>query len=333
MEKKVLVLGGTGAMGIYLVPELLKMDYRVDVVALNELPNDNPKLRYLKCDAKDITFLKELLKNEYCCIVDFMVYKEMEEFEERYRLFLDHTDHYFYLSSYRIYGNREHPITENSPRLLETETDPVFLTSNDYALYKAKQEDVLRKSGYTNWTILRPAITYSRGRYQLTTLEAGTVVARMLRGQTIVLPEPAMKIQATMSWAGDVARMISRLVLNPDAMGETYTVSTSEHHTWEEVAQIYGRIGGLKYITTDTESFLNIVGPGNIHSRQQLIYDRYFDRIVDNSKILTAAGMKQNELMTLEEGLLHVLAGVTADMVPLTVHTNARMDAYLAALK
>lgn len=28
-QKKILVLGGTGAMGVYLVPELLKMGYQV----------------------------------------------------------------------------------------------------------------------------------------------------------------------------------------------------------------------------------------------------------------------------------------------------------------
>ena len=43
-QKKILVLGGTGAMGVYLVPELLRMGYRVDVVSLDDIKSDNPNL-------------------------------------------------------------------------------------------------------------------------------------------------------------------------------------------------------------------------------------------------------------------------------------------------
>ena len=45
-QKKILVLGGTGAMGVYLVPELLRMGYRVDVVSLDDIKSDNPNLTY-----------------------------------------------------------------------------------------------------------------------------------------------------------------------------------------------------------------------------------------------------------------------------------------------
>lgn len=73
-NKKILVLGGTGAMGRYLVPELLDLGYCVDVVALDEPVSNNPKLRYLKGNGKSVECLKEFLKNEYDCIVDFMTY-------------------------------------------------------------------------------------------------------------------------------------------------------------------------------------------------------------------------------------------------------------------
>ena len=43
-QKKVLVPGGTGAMGVYLVPELLKMGYKVDVVSLDDRESDNESL-------------------------------------------------------------------------------------------------------------------------------------------------------------------------------------------------------------------------------------------------------------------------------------------------
>lgn len=132
-----------------------------------------------------------------------------------------------------------------------------------------------------------------------------------------------------MSWAGDVAKMISRLVLNKAAYKETYSVCTSEHHTWGEIAEMYKRVGILKYCTTDTETFLNIISPGNFHVRQQLIYDRYFDRIMDNSKILNIAGMKQSELMPLEKGLAMEFSAFTKNTVWGPCESYDRMDEYL----
>jgi nucleoside-diphosphate-sugar epimerase len=41
-SKKILVMGGTGAMGVYQVPELIEMDYQVDVVSLNKIENTYP---------------------------------------------------------------------------------------------------------------------------------------------------------------------------------------------------------------------------------------------------------------------------------------------------
>ena len=37
MNKKVLVLGATGAMEVYLIPELLSRGYYVDAVSLDEM--------------------------------------------------------------------------------------------------------------------------------------------------------------------------------------------------------------------------------------------------------------------------------------------------------
>ena len=316
-------------MGVYLVPELLQMGYQVDVISLEDALSNNPNLQYIKANAKDYPFISEQLKKEYDAVVDFMIYHTKEEFERFLSLYLESTHHYIFLSTYRIYANEEHPIKETSPRLLDVTTDPVLLSSGDYCIYKAQAEDYLKNSGFSNWTIIRPAITYSKRRFQLVTLESYLLIRRMLEGKTLVLPEYAMNIQATMSWAGDVAKMIARLVLNKDAMGETYSVTTAEHHSWREVAEIYKRIGGLKYCTTDTDTFLDILLPGNIHARQQLIYDRYFDRIMDNSKILNITGMKQSELMPLEQGLAMEFGAFPKNTVWPDCDSNRRMDKFL----
>lgn len=327
-NKRVLVLGGTGAMGRYLVPELLKLGHCVDVVSLDAMESDNPKLKYIQVNIKNREELERLLKNEYDGIVDFMSY-HTEEFKSVYRLFLDHTKHYIFLSSCRVFAN-DPPITERSKRLLDYSDDPVFLATDDYALYKAKEENILRESEYSNWTIVRPATTYSTGRFQLVTLEAETVIYRMHAGKTIVLPEAAMNCQATLSWGGDVGKMLALLLFNEKAYREDYNVATAEHHSWAEIAEIYNEICPFKYKTVSVDDYLGIITVGD-YERYQLIYARMFERITDNTKVLEHTGMKQEKLMTLRDGLrFEYERSKNFDWEKYADATrNVRMDAYL----
>ena len=290
-NKRVLVLGATGAMAVYLIPELLAKGYSVVGVSLEDVQSDNENLTYIKADAFNMDFLKSQCEQKYDAIVDFMIYNSVALFERYYKLFLDNTEHYIFFSTYRVYAG-ETPITENSLRILDMERPDDFVTRSEYSIYKAEVE-----------------------------------------GKTVVLPEGAMKKQATMSWAGDVAKMLSALILNPAAYGETYTVSTAEHMTWEEVAKIYEEIGGLKYIAVDNQTYLDIIAKDNVYAKQQLYYDRCYDRIVDNSKILEISGLKQEDLMSLKEGLRREFENVTLEMVGCYTEANERMDKYLESIK
>ena len=54
-----------------------------------------------------------------------------------------------FLSSSRVYASQESPIREDSMRLLDVSHDSIYLKTDEYALAKARQEDILRKSGKT----------------------------------------------------------------------------------------------------------------------------------------------------------------------------------------
>lgn len=327
--KKVLVLGGTGAMGRYVVPELIKMGHYVDVLTLDDTVSTVPSLRYIKGNIRDLGVLDRLLKNEYDGIIDFMSYG-IAEFEGIYKKFLDNTSHYIFLSTCRVYADCP-PITEKSHRLLDVSTDKEFLSTEDYALVKAKEENLLVNSSYSNWTIVRPATTYSTGRFQLVTLEAPTFIYRMQTGKTVVLPEAAMDCQATLSWGGDVGVMIARILFNDIAKRESYNVATAEHHSWREIAEFYNRIVPFKYMTVSVDDYLDIIEKGANWAKYQLIYARMFQRITDNSKILSLTGMKQSELMPLEKGLrFEYENSKNIDFSRYaTEHRNVGMDEYL----
>lgn len=297
-KKKILLLGGTGALGVYMAPELLSMGYQVYITSRKPHTSNERDLIYLTGNAKDMAFTRTLLAQNFDAIVDFMIYKT-PEFEARYQELLDATPHYLFLSSYRVYGdNHGKPITEESPRLLDSVQDEEYLATDEYGLTKARQENLLRASGRKNFTILRPAITYSKERFQLGTMEAAEFLKRGLAGKTIIFPKQMLDKQATMSWAGDVGRMMARLVFNEKAMGETFTVSTAEHHTWREVMNYYVDLLHIKVKLVDLSVYAEV-----FPRPYQIKYDRMLDRVVDNTKALAATGMRQEDLMPLKEGL------------------------------
>lgn len=299
-KKRALLLGGTGAIGVYVAPALEKAGFAVDITSRQPRKDAPSSSTYIQGDAQDITFLENILTaKKYDVIIDFMVYST-EAFTQRMPLFLDSTDHYVFLSSYRVFAEAE-MLTERSPRLLDVSQDQEFLKTQDYSLEKARQEDVLRESGRKNWTIVRPSITYSKNRFQLGTMEADVVVRRALDRKPVVLPAAMLDRQTTMTWAGDVATMMTALVLNKRASGEDFNLVTSEHVSWKTVAAIYEAVIGLRLKTTTLDRYIEIMGGGL--ARYQVKYDRMFNRVCDNSKILETTGLKQADFVSLRAGL------------------------------
>ena len=334
--KKVLVLGASGAMGRYLVPLLAEKGYAVDAVSLDAPdPSADPAgVRRIQGNAKDGAFLASLLENRYDGIVDFMIYPTGEIAQKLPRMAAS-AGHYIYLSSYRVYDGKDVPVREDARLLLDTADDVILRFSDDYSVYKARGERILRALDRCNWTIVRPSITYSTYRYQLVTLEAPLVVGRADRGKEVILPETARGVQGTMTWAGDNARFLAELLFNDKAIGEAFTLSTAEHHTWGEIADIYASLRGLKAVWAPEEDYLRILStdPWNRGFAWQLHTDRLFNRVIDNAKVLAATGRSQGDLMPLAKGLETELARVPRDYAWFDWANGAgtRMDAWLAA--
>ena len=183
---EILVLGGTGAIGAHLVSLLSNIGgHNLFVTTRRKMLNER-NVTYLVGNAHDESFMSELLKRHYDAIVDFMSYKT-SEFQHRYKKYLEATSQYVFLSSARVYADcGKSLITEKSPRLLDVCKDEAYLKTDEYALTKARQENLLLSSNKNNWTIIRPYITYSEKRLQLGVLEKEYWLYRALHGRTIV---------------------------------------------------------------------------------------------------------------------------------------------------
>ncbi len=295
--RRALLLGGTGAMGSHLTFLLARDGWDVTVTSRSARSSGERNITYARGDAHNRAFLGDILSQGWDVVVDFMVWST-NAFRGVRDLLLGSCRQYVYLSSYRVFADSL-VIDERSPRLLDVSDDIGYLATDEYALAKARQEDLLRSSGQENWTIVRPAITYSVGRLQLCTLECGEWLNMALAGHAVPLPEEMLARQATMTWGGDVALMISRLVGSREALGEDYDVCTSRHRSWMEIVKIYRSLVPFEVRRVALSAYEWACG-----SPWQCRYDRMYDRVMDNTKVLSATGLTESDLADLTDGLV-----------------------------
>ena len=115
--KRILLIGGTGTLGGYVATNLLLMDYHVDSIARRPMTAYNRNYTFIQGTADDELLRSLFEKKHYDCIVDFSEYPDWKKYPERGELLLKHTDQLIFLSSYRVYADCQHPITEDAPQL------------------------------------------------------------------------------------------------------------------------------------------------------------------------------------------------------------------------
>lgn len=293
---KVLIIGGTGAIGKYLVNILDSKGLQCVVTTRKERQNIG-NVNYVKGNALNNEFLEVLLESRWDVIIDFMIYTE-EIFSQRINKFLSKTEQYIYLSSSRVYSNSNELLKETSLRLLDSCKDAELINSNEYSLEKAKGEDLLLKSGMNNWTIVRPYLTYSVDRLQLGSLEKEAWIYRILHGRSLVFSKDIANTFTTLTYGYDVANCIARLVGNKLAFGEIIHIATDEYHTWNEILNIYLNVinkktgRNVKIFKTDRTPYSFF-----LHTK----YDRLYNRRFDNKKLKHIIG--DIEFISAEKGL------------------------------
>lgn len=302
---RVLLLGGSGAIGTHLAKILYSLG--ITVCITSRYPKStNDKISHIQGNAKDIHFLKKITETNWDAIVDFMNYSE-EEFIERINILLSNTDNYCFLSSSRIYANSGKTLlTEKSPILLRTENDEDYLKSNEYGLAKAKEEQVIVNSGKINWTIFRPYIIYSEKRFQLGNLEKEDWLQRVIEGKSIILQKSLCDKYTTLTYSPDAGEIIAAIIMSPKSKSQVYNIVDGAKHslTWGKIAKIYQEIlekklcrkVNIKYLT---DAQFRKLRTGK--SYYQTSHDRMYNRVFDNRKILSFK--KEDSFIPLQEGL------------------------------
>lgn len=320
---KILIFGGTGAIGVPLVYLLKKEGHELYVTSRRKRISEK-NLNYIQGNAKDDSFFNSIINDEYDAVIDFMVYGSAE-LKKRLDRLLEHTKQYIFFSSSRVYAESKIPITEKSARLLDCCTDTEYIQTDEYALAKAKEENLLLEHKNKNWTIIRPYITYNNYRLQLGVYEKENWLYRVLKDRTLVLPWDIANKKTSLTYGPDVAAAILNLIGNEKAFGEIFHVVNSEPITWADILKIYSdvieeRTGKrIKVKIID-----NSLGLQMMWNSWQIKYDRLYNRIFDNSKIESVCGKySYKDIRTgLEECLNHFLDK------PVWLNMNWRYEAW-----
>ena len=233
---KVLVIGGTGVIGSFVVSELVRKKYEVHVlvrgIAQRGFLLSQDGISVLYGDRKDASFLEKLSQEGYDCVVDLACFNHQDA-ENAVNVFAHKITQYVFVSTVDVYTKpaKVYPICE------EAECKPRL--SFFYAWEKAQCEEVFfaacREDKFSV-TIVRPAHTYSEGVTPLLQVFGWTTdhLDRLKKGKPIILHGDGNSLWSSCH-AEDVAESIANTVLNRTSYGKAYNLASEEVMTWNQL--------------------------------------------------------------------------------------------------
>ena len=302
-NKRVLLIAGGGTLGTYVSEELLRLGAFVEVICPEEKTSNNERLMFHQSLATEELLSDLFSKKHYDGIVNFIHYSKVEDYKKIHPLLISNTDHLIFLSSYRVYADEQHPISENAPRLADVLADRDFFEREDYALPKARCEDYLRQEHAGEpWTIVRPVISFSDKRLDLLLYSKRDVLNYASQDKEMLMPNFVKNYSAGIDWAGNSGKLIANLLFKLDAIGEAFTVYSGHGLTWAEVAEKYSKLTGVKIRWCSEQEYVSNT-PKIIINPWIWKYDRRFNRDIDCSKILRVTGLSKEDFASVEEGI------------------------------
>ena len=282
--RKVLVIAGTGTMGVHVVNLLRERGDEVWVTSRLKR-QDTPLVHYLQGTPLNLDFLKQTMAlHQWDSVIDFMYY-QTSEFTSVIDTLLLNTKQYIYISSARVYADTNERIKEDFPRILDVCKDEDYLNSDEYALAKAREEDILKHSGKRNWTIVRPYITFGDNTFQLSPIRKEYWLYRALKGKKILFSKDLAEKMTTFTYGYNVAQGIVAIACNEKTYGEAYHIASPYSQTWSKILEIYLDVLESYLNKRPQVCYIEKWTPLLTGTAEQVKYDRLYNRTFDNTKL------------------------------------------------
>jgi nucleoside-diphosphate-sugar epimerase len=275
---KVLFIGGSGQ--ISSACSRRAVDLGIDLYVLNRgrsalrpLPAE---AHVLQGDIRDPASARAAIGDlEFDAVADFVAFTP-EHVQADVDLFAGRIGQYVFISSASAYQTpvARLPIVESTPL-----RNPVWPYSQDKIACEELLVRAYRVDGFPA-TIVRPSHTYDRANLPF---EGGwTVVERMRRGQEVVVHGDGTSLW-TLTHHVDFAKAFVGLLGHPQAIGDSFHITSDEVLTWNQIYEAVGAAAGaqprLVHVTSDA-IFAADEGWG-----RSLLGDKAHSVIFDNAKV------------------------------------------------
>jgi nucleoside-diphosphate-sugar epimerase len=274
---KVLFIGGTGTISSACADGAVAAG--IDLTILNRGATQCPlptAAKLITADIRDTEGVRAALGGQdFDVVVDFVAYTP-GHVQADVDLFSGRTGQYVFISSASAYQTPplRLPIVESTPL-----RNPEWQYSRD----KIACEDLLvtayRDAGFP-MTIVRPSHTYAASSVPL--VGGRTALDRMRRGQPVVVHGDGTSLW-TLTHHTDFAKAFTGLLGHPQAIGDSFHITSDEALTWNQIYQSMATAIGvtpqLVHVTSKAiAAVLPEFGPG-------LLGDKAHSMVFDNSKV------------------------------------------------
>jgi nucleoside-diphosphate-sugar epimerase len=275
---KVLFIGGTGEISAACVRRALETGMDVSVVnrgttSTRPLPDE---VRRLRADVRDREAMRGALASEaFDVVANFLAFVP-EHVEADLELFDGRVAQYVFISSASAYQKpvARLPIVESTPL-----RNPVW----PYSQAKIACEELLtrayRERGFPV-TIVRPSHTYDHT--QVPCDGGWTVIDRMRRGKEVVVHGDGTSLW-TLTHHTDFARGFTGLLGHPQAIGDSFHITSDEVLTWNQVHEILARAAGTTARVVHVPS--DAIFAADEEWGRGLLGDKSHSVIFDNAKL------------------------------------------------
>jgi nucleoside-diphosphate-sugar epimerase len=220
---RILIMGGTRFIGVYLTQLLVEQGH--EVVLFNRGNSPAPSLQrvgQITGDRTDATQLKEKLSQEKFDVIFDNNARELTDTQPLAEIFQERVQHFVYMSSAGVYLK--------SDQLPHVEGDTVDPKSRHKG--KHETETYLAQSGLP-FTSIRPTYIYGPRNYN--ELESW-FFDRIVRDRPVPIPGNGLHI-TQLGHVKDLARAMSQILGNKQAIGQIYNVSGDRFVTFDGLAR------------------------------------------------------------------------------------------------
>ncbi|HIK32011.1 MAG TPA: NAD-dependent epimerase/dehydratase family protein [Oscillatoriales cyanobacterium M59_W2019_021] len=242
---KILMMGGTRFIGVYLTKILLDQGHEVVLFNRGKKPAPVENIRQIKGDRTDANQLKEKLSLESFDAVFDNNGRELSDTQPLADIFQGKVKHFVYVSSAGVYLK--------SDFMPHVEGDPVDPKSRHKG--KFETETYLQEKGLP-FTSIRPVYIYGPQNYN--PLESW-FFDRIIRDRPIPIPGNGQHI-TQLGHCADLAEAMAAVLENKKAIGQIYNISGDRYVTFDGLAKACAQAAGksaetLKIVHYDPQQF------------------------------------------------------------------------------